>query len=142
MLSNLRVLSWRNNRPDFPLFELIVHLPLVISTVAIKDLNLRFNLVQEWLDLITIMGFISRKHFGDNLMRRKIHRQMELALRATLTYTMLSCLPFPFAVDLQTCAIDDDVDGAFRAMDVDSDLHLRCPFLQIRVVGDRHLGFH
>jgi len=67
-------------------------------------------LIRQLIDLRRVIRRIVRQHFRFDFLRLGIHRKMQLTPSATLTPTILSHLPFAFAINFQASAVNDKTD--------------------------------
>ena len=142
MLPNLRVPTRRNDRSDAAFPQRFVGLAFVVSAVAIKSTDLVCRLIQQIVHLARVIATVLGQGFGFDLVRVRVHRQMQFPPCAAFALAVLAHLPFAFAENLQAGAIDHHVDppGVFR--NVERDAHFGGPLGQRRVVGNVEFDLH
>ncbi|KAF1016650.1 MAG: hypothetical protein E5299_00449 [Burkholderia gladioli] len=72
-----------------------------------------------------------------NLTRIRVEREMDFTPRAPLRVAVLAHLPFTFAIDLQTGAVDNQMDRFVVAKDRQFDIKRFCPATECGVIRHR-----
>ncbi|KAF1014389.1 MAG: hypothetical protein E5299_00783 [Burkholderia gladioli] len=72
-----------------------------------------------------------------HLTRIRVEREMDFTPRAPLRVAVLTHLPFTFAIDLQTGAVDNQVDRCIITKDRQFDIKCFCPATERGVILHR-----
>lgn len=102
---NLCVSLRRNNHLDSPLLQRFVNLPYIAYAVAVKSIDLAVYLIPKGVRLAGVVATVFRQCFRLNLVRGRIHRQVQCLPCATLRFAMFSHFPFAFAENFQSGAV-------------------------------------
>ena len=137
MLLDLRISARRNDR--------LISRPQANRTLSTgrkrhrrKTNRPAIHLVEQIVDLISVMATVFGQYLRFNLLRFGIHRQVQLSPCPSFAYAMFTRLPFSFAEDFQAGAVDYHVNRAFACMTT-ANPQLGRPFGQRREVGNQNV---
>ena len=106
--------SWRNDNRGLRMTfdDGIVHRVAIIRAVRCHRSNIGINLIKQVRYFRDVANVVRRQFHRDDFIRVGIHTKVKFPPPAVRPNTVLLIEPFAFAVDLDTGAVDEDMQWA------------------------------
>jgi hypothetical protein len=118
-------------------FQCVVYLLLIVGTVAKERLQFGVDLFQQRQRCCPVVRARVGHELSQDCVRVGIDCQVDLPPVSPFVRAVLADLSFPLAIDLQTRAIDDNVDGSRDGGQRDFHAQFGRPLDQAGVMRDR-----
>ena len=110
VVPDARPISRRDRSSRFSRADRVITVAAVIGSIGRDLLDLLCHFCEQVLKQLRVFEVIGRDRYGDKLMGRFVHAEVEFAPRAAAGVAMLAHLPLALAIDFDAGGINNHVD--------------------------------